>query len=376
MEVQLDRVDRRKALKPQREPYWQRVSQGRSLGFRRIAADSAGNWIARVYVGGSEKYKYEPLGDFANLLEKERFDAAKRAAEAWFRHIDMGGSTEGGTVKQACEAYVSKLRQEKGEESADDTEGRFRRLVYDDPIARVELSKLAPRHVAEWKKRALATGNSRGYFNRNATALRAALNLAKSRLEVASDHAWAQELKPLEGADARRTLYLDRKARRKLIDSASDELRPLVKALALLPLRPGELVGVRVDDFDARHGTLRVSGKTGSRTIPLPPEAVRHFKACAQDKLPTAWLVSRANGNQWDRFTWRDLVKLAAAGARLPAATCLYTLRHSTITDLVTSGLDLFTVAKISGTSVAMIEKHYGHLQREHAREALKALAL
>jgi len=376
MEVQLNRVDRRKALKPQREPYWHRLSQGRSVGFRKLNLDSLGNWIARVYVGGTEKYKYEPLGDFAHMLEKERFDAAKKAAEDWFRHLDMGGSGNHGSVKEACETYVDKLRQEKGDASADDTAGRFRRLVYDDPLARVALSKLAPRHVAEWKKRTLAKGGSRGYYNRNATALRAALNLAKSRLEVASDHAWAEELKPLEGADARRTLYLDRKARRNLVDSASAELRPLVKALALLPLRPGELVGVRVDDFDARHGALRVSGKTGSRTIPLPPEAVKHFTACAQDKLPSAWLVCRATGNQWDRFAWRDLVKLAAASAKLPAATCLYTLRHSTITDLVTSGLDLFTVAKISGTSVAMIEKHYGHLQREHAREALKVLAL
>jgi hypothetical protein len=29
--------------------------------------------------------------------------------------------------------------------------------------------------------------------------------------------------------------------------------------------------------------------------------------------------------------------------------------------------LNLFTAAKISGTSVQVIEKHYGHLQREHA---------
>ena len=374
--MQLDRVDRRKALKPQREPYWQRLSQGRAIGFRRIAPDSLGNWIARVYVGGSEKYNYEPLGDFADKLEKERFDVAKKRAEEWFRHLDMGGSTDGGTVARACEVYVDKLRQEKGDDSADDTAGRFRRLVYDDPIARIELSKLAPRHVAEWKKRTLAKGGSRGYYNRNATALRAALNLAKSRREVASDHAWSQELKPLEQADARRTLYLDRKARRKLIDNAADELKPLVTALALLPLRPGELVSVRVQDFDARHGALRVTGKVGTRTIPLPPEAVKHFQECAKDKLPSAWLVSRADGRQWDRFTWRDFVKLAAARAKLPPATCLYTFRHSTVTDLVTHGLDLFTVAKISGTSVSMIEKHYGHLQREHAREALKALTL
>ena len=370
----LNRVGKRKALKPRRAPHWQELSRGKSLGYRRMTAASLGSWIARIYVDGD--YEQKPLGDFMNLAEEERFDAAKKAAEEWFSHVGMGGSTEKVTVRQACQAYVEKLRQENGELSAKDTEGRFRRLIDDDPIARVELTKLAPRHVAEWKKRTLAKGGSRGYYNRNATALRAALNLAKSRREVATDQAWAEELKPLEGADARRTLYLDRDERRELVENASEELRPLVTALALLPLRPGELVNVRVEDLDIRHGTLRVSGKTGTRTIPLASDALAHLKACAKDKLPSAWLISRSNGAQWDRFTWRDEVKLAAAGAKLPRATCLYTLRHSTITDLVTGGLDLFTVAKISGTSVAMIEKHYGHLQREHARQALTMLSL
>jgi hypothetical protein len=33
-------------------------------------------------------------------------------------------------------------------------------------------------------------------------------------------------------------------------------------------------------------------------------------------------------------------------------------------------------VAQISGTSVRMIEKHYGHLRRDHAAAALAGLAL
>ncbi len=149
--------------------------------------------------------------------------------------------------------------------------------------------------------------------------------------------------------------------------------------MALLPMRPGELVYAKVEDLDVKHATLRIVGrsrKKKERTIPLPREVMSHFKVCAKDKLPAAWLISRSDGRQWDRFTWRDEIKLAAARARLPSATCLYTLRHTAITDLVIGGLDLFTVAKISGTSVAMIEKHYGHLQREHARDALEKLAL
>ncbi len=51
-------------------------------------------------------------------------------------------------------------------------------------------------------------------------------------------------------------------------------------------------------------------------------------------------------------------------------------MRHSVITDLVTGGLDLLTVALLSGTSVAMIERHYGHLRAEHAAPALATLAL
>ena len=53
-----------------------------------------------------------------------------------------------------------------------------------------------------------------------------------------------------------------------------------------------------------------------------------------------------------------------------------YTLRHSAITDLVTGGLDLLTVAQLAGTSVAMIERHYGHLRGDHAAQALERLAL
>lgn len=55
---------------------------------------------------------------------------------------------------------------------------------------------------------------------------------------------------------------------------------------------------------------------------------------------------------------------------------CAYALRHSTITDLVSSRLPLLTIAQISGTSVEMIERHYGHLDREAAELALSCLSL
>ena len=51
-----------------------------------------------------------------------------------------------------------------------------------------------------------------------------------------------------------------------------------------------------------------------------------------------------------------------------------YTLRHSVITDLVRAGVPILTVAQLSDTSVAMIEKHYGDLVQDDAEKALAML--
>ena len=65
----------------------------------------------------------------------------------------------------------------------------------------------------------------------------------------------------------------------------------------------------------------------------------------ATDKLPAAPLFAQASGKAWNKDAWKKPMKEAAAAAGLPPGTVLYTLRHSTITDLVIDGLDLLTVA-------------------------------
>jgi integrase len=307
-----------------------------------------------------------------------RYDAAKAAAEEWFRHLDHGGSTDRVTVKSACEAYVAHLRRERTEAAATDAEGSFHRLVDDDPIARIELEKLRPAHMTAWRERIFDRG-ARTYFNRNLTALRAALNLALDDRKVATDAAWAKALKPLQldPGEGRRTIYLTQADRRKLIEKASKEFKPLLTAWTLLPVRPGDIAKLRVDHLDVKHRILRIpGGKVSAREVPLPDGALAHFKECARSKLPSAWLIAKADGNPWDRFAWRDSMWEAVGKAKLPRATVAYTIRHSVITDLVVGGLDIFTVAKLSGTSVAMVDRFYGKLRAKHARAALAKLAL
>ena len=73
MTINLARVDARKRLQPRVAVYWQRLSEGRSVGFRRKTKDSVGSWLARIYI--DEQYKQKRLGKFDAVPVKSRFDA-------------------------------------------------------------------------------------------------------------------------------------------------------------------------------------------------------------------------------------------------------------------------------------------------------------
>lgn len=66
----------------------------------------------------------------------------------------------------------------------------------------------------------------------------------------------------------------------------------------------------------------------------------------------------------------------ATFGERLERLLQFTSNVSSEITDLVTGGLNLLTVALLRGSSVAMIERHDGHLRADHATTALATPAL
>jgi hypothetical protein len=96
----------------------------------------------------------------------------------------------------------------------------------------------------------------------------------------------------------------------------------------------------------------------------------------AKDKLPQAPLFARSSAQRGSKDAWKGPVKAAVRIAGPPASTTAYSLCHSVTSDLAHEGLDSFTVAQISDTSVAMIERHYGHLRGEIAAFALARLVV
>ncbi len=391
MAHRIDTVEGRSRLKARTPPYWQKLSTGCHIGFRKSKGKD-GTWLAQAYDPSTQTQTRQSYGRLDHLPPHQQFDAARKMAEAWFEHLGRGGSAKVITVRTACDRYVQRLHDSGAQKNAADTEARFKRWVYSDKIADQALTKLTRKTVEDWRNRlaktpvltnphtntALTRKRSPSSLNREMAALRAALNSAYDNGDVTNDMAWRVALRTVENAGTRRDTYLDRGQRSALIDSSDANLGQLLRCMSLLPLRPGALAALTVEKVNNQLGVLTVGkDKAGQdRKIKLPPSTAAVLVGFTKDKLPAAPLLSQADGKAWHKDAWKKPIKAAAAAAGLPPTVTAYTLRHSVITDLVTNGLDLLTVAQLSGTSVAMIEKHYGHHRADHAAKALAGLAL
>jgi integrase len=345
------------------------MAKGKYLGVRKLA-NGVCNWIARLRDDDGKQH-YRPLGQ---ATEAFGFHAAKRAAEAWFADFDVGVTDKPLTVAEACREYVQDLEAEGREDTAHDAQLRFQRTIYSDPMANVLVEKLRTERIKQWRN---GLGGAKSSQNRNLASFKAALNLAVAHRRV--NPAVAQEwraVKKLQNATNRRTLFLDLGQRRALLSACDGALRDLVEAAMLTGSRPGELVRMKRSQFDARTATATFNGKTGPRAVPLSPAATSLFKRLAKGKLPGAAMFTRDDGKAWAHSDWDELLRAAATAAELPKDVVLYTMRHSFITEALRGGMATLDVARLTGTSLPMIQEHYGHLVAEAARERLALVTM
>ena len=372
----------RKALEPRREPYWERLSKGVFLGYR-ATESGKGNWIARLR-DDYGKQKYNALGTF------DDFDSAAREAVKWAESVSQGVEVFDTTVSQACDTYLAWLKLNRAATTVKLVESCFRRFVTDQPIGKIPLSKLQTRHVRTWLNDQVDTDGdeedvrcAKATANRQLDSLKAALNMALKDRLVATDAGWAT-VNRFEKVSRRRERFLTLAERAALLKHCDDDLRDFCTGLILTGHRPGELANCDLQDFDPVGCTLTVDGKTGRRTVSLSSAAVAHFKKVSKDRIGKQPLLIRdvpvcrddiegveKPDPRWNKENWKKRFKRAVRAAGLPDDVVPYSLRHAAISEFVASGMDVYVVATITGTSVEMIERHYGHLRHDRTRQLL-----
>jgi integrase len=163
------------------------------------------------------------------------------------------------------------------------------------------------------------------------------------------------------------------------LDAIAAELAPAYQPLpvfaAATGLRPEEWQALERRDVDRRGRVLVVRqtisggeivelGKTSAsrRQVPLTERAAKALDAIPP-RLDTPLIFPAPGGgalnlNNWRRRTWAPAIE--AAGVARPAR--IYDLRSTFASDALAAGVSVFELARIMGTSVRMIEMHYGAL--------------
>jgi integrase len=164
---------------------------------------------------------------------------------------------------------------------------------------------------------------------------------------------------------------------------------PMVVFAAATGLRPSELFGLEWRDVDRQLGVVYIrrayangrlkhtKTRLSTRAAPLQAKALD-----ALDRLPASdnpILFPSMRGGRIDfRIFGRKHWRPAQAKARISPVRGLYDLRHTYATFALRAGVPVFAVSRFMGTSIAMIDRHYGHLandSRDHAVALLDALA-
>ena len=407
----LDSKEARKKLKPSGKPYWRLLDEGVHFGYRK--GQSGGKWVVRLYKG-NQQYVVETIGnaddgasdaDGVSILSFAQGQArARDVAELRRKGIATTPAVTADTVyrvRNCIDDYLDWMSHSR--KSARDARYRANRIILPtlgelacidlsteliqkwlrheaESAARIRSKKGKEGEVVKQRTKAIPTDpeaqrKRRASSNRTLTILKAALNRAWREGKITSDSPW-RRVEPFEEADAARVRYLTIAEAQRLINASAPDFRLLVRAALATGARYGELVGLRVSDFNPDSGTVHIrTSKSGKgRHIVLADEGAALFSAQAAGRPATAPLLPKEDGGEWKSAHQARPMKAACKGARIEPEANFHALRHTYASHSIMNGAPLLVVAKNLGhTDTRMVEKHYGHLAPSYIADAIRA---
>ena len=349
------------------------IQQGQVFKLKAKSEDGEALWAYRYRVAGRGSERRQ-VGGFATKAN------AQKALQNKLARLLPGGRADTLMLGEWVEEYLD------GHQGERVTIAKLRWLLGKATAAlgEVRLAELSPERICAWRLTV-----PEGHRFEATQALRKVLNRAV---------AW----KLIEENPAKRVPNPGRRCReqrpfesweqiRSLADRLGPTFGPMVVFAAATGLRPSELFALEHADVDRAAGVVQVrrayangrvkhtKTRLSRRAVPLQAIALEALDQLRpRDDSPLLFPNTRGGHLDFRNFNRRHW-KPVQRKVGIEPLRDLYDLRHTYATFALRAGVPVFALSRFMGTSIAMIDLHYGHLavdSYEHAVSLLDALAL
>jgi len=137
-----------------------------------------------------------------------------------------------------------------------------------------------------------------------------------------------------------------------------------------------EILSIRRADIDLVRRIIRIPhAKAGPRDQPITVELADYLREWLAMAAPDqGWLFPANSASGHTVEIAHSFRRVVAAAGPDPREVTRHTLRHTAITHLVQSGVDLPTVQRISGHKTLAMVARYSHQNGEHIQAAMEQL--
>lgn len=330
--------------------------------------------------GNSWAYRYRLGGRDARRVQRGGFTTEQAAAEELERALDHlrreQGLTEAPTLAELVKLY---LAQHDGEpETTEKLRWLLAKSVHVFGDRRI--SRLRSPEIAAWRMtippghRFEATQALRQVLGRAVDW--GMLDINPAKLGVENPQRRYTEKRPFESWNQLHAVAV----------ALGPRYGPLAIFAAATGLRPGEWLALEQRDIDReahvlyvrrayRNGRVKTPKTQASlRAVPLQTVAL-----AALDELPSgrqsSLVFPSPTGGYFDLHNFRNRHwRPAQRSAGIEPLRRIYDLRHTFATFALRAGVSTFDLSRYMGTSLAMIDRHYGHLARDGREHAIRLL--
>ena len=142
--------------------------------------------------------------------------------------------------------------------------------------------------------------------------------------------------------------------------------------------RTYELIAVRAGDFQrvtrqivlGHHKRTHTLKEPRPRQVYLNETSIRIMVRLCEGLALDAYVFQRPSGAAFTNVNIAERFQTVRKRAGVRASITIYSFRHLWISEMLMAGVDVLLVARMAGTSVAMIERVYGHFRNQSYQEA------